>query len=332
MTTGAEKFAGPVVIQAAVPVTGWGSINGVINFNPLRHNQRPALLLVKGVVYIAWASHGLENELPYPGWIIGYNATTMAQVAAYVVTPNGEQGGIWQSGAGLAGDTLGNVFFISGNGTFDAEDGGSDYGMSFVKLSTGTGLTVADYFTAYNEAILSNSDIDLGSGGVILLPYETGVAHPYLAIGAVKNGVIYLLDRTNMGHFNSSGNQQIGQSITNAFDGHALYSTPAYWNEHIYFWADHDVLRIFARAMDCFLPLRSRPRQCLFPQAPLRSFRPTARPTRLRGPYRRTEQAAAALQCSTRLKPTLPWNCTTAAREAHAIQPAQPSSLRCLPS
>jgi hypothetical protein len=246
VTTGAEKFGGPVVIRARVPGTGWGSTNGMITFDPLRHNQRPALLLLNGVVHISWASHGLENEFPYHGWVMGYNETTLAQIAAYIVTPNGEQGGIWQSGAGPAGDTLGDVFFISGNGTFDAEAGGADYGMSFVKLSTGTGLTVADYFTPYDEATLSSSDTDLGSGGVVLLPYQNGAAHPYLAIGAGKNGVIYLLDRTHMGHFNSSGNQQIVQSITKAFGGHALYSTPAYWNEQIYFWADHDVLRIFA--------------------------------------------------------------------------------------
>jgi len=246
VTTGAEKFGGPVIIQASVPGTGSGSSNGMISFNALRENQRPALLLLNGVVYIAWASHGLERQFSYHGWVIGYNENTLTQVAAFIDTPNGVQGGIWQSGGGLAGDSFGNIFFMAGNGTFDANNSGSDYGMSYVKLATTTGLSVADYFTPYDEAALSASDLDLGSGGAVLLPYQSGAAHPYLAIGAGKNGVIYLLDRSNMGHFNASGNQQIVQSITSAFAGHSLYSTPVYWHGQIYFWADNDVLRIFS--------------------------------------------------------------------------------------
>ncbi len=245
VTTGAEKFGGPVVIQATVSGTGSGSSNGMITFDALRENQRPALLLLNGVVYIAWASHGLEKQFTYHGWVIGYSESTLMQVAAFIDTPNGAQGGIWQSGGGPAADRLGNIFFMAGNGTFDANNGGSDYGMSYVKLATAARLSVADYFTPYDEATLSASDTDLGSGGAVLLPYQLGATHPYLAIGAGKNGVIYLLDRTNMGHFNSSGNQQIVQSITNAFAGHALYSTPAYWHGQMYFWADNDVLRIF---------------------------------------------------------------------------------------
>jgi len=246
VTTGAEKFGGPVVIAATVSGGGVGSSGGVVSFDPFRSNQRPGLLLSNGVVYIAWASHGLENEYPYHGWVIGYNENTLAQVAAYCATPNGNQGGIWQSGGGLSADSLGSLFFLTGNGTFDANNGGSDYGTSFVRLSTTQGLTLADYFTPYNQAQLSASDTDIGSGGALLLPYQTGVAHPYLAVGAGKNGVIYMVDRTKMGHFNSSGNSQIVQSIVNAFNGHGLYATPAYWQGQLYFWADQDVLRIFA--------------------------------------------------------------------------------------
>jgi hypothetical protein len=253
VSTGAEKFGGPVVIQASVAGTGWGSSNGLIAFDPLRENQRSALLLLNGVVYIAWASHGLEKQISYHGWVIGYSGTTLAQVAAFVDTPNGAQGGIWQSGAGPAGDHFGHIFFMAGNGTFDANNSGSDYGMSYVKLATAPGLSVSDYFTPYDEATLSASDADLGSGGAVLLPYQAGAAHSYLAIGAGKNGVIYLLDRTAMGHFNSSGNQQIVQSITNAFAGHSLYSTPVYWHGQMYFWADNDVLRIFGMSKGLLL-------------------------------------------------------------------------------
>lgn len=245
ITTGAEKFGGPIVIQATVPGTGWGSVKGTISFDPLRNNQRPALLLSNGVIYISWASHGLENQYIYHGWVIGYNETTLQQTAAFSITPNGKQGGIWQSGCGLSADNQGNLFFISGNGTFDANSSGADYGMSFVKLSTPNALVVKDYFTPYNEATLSASDLDLGSGGPLLIPYQSGAAHPYLITSAGKNGVIYVVDRTNMGHFNTQNNSQIVQSILNAFNGHGLYGSPAYWQNQVYFWGAYDVLRIY---------------------------------------------------------------------------------------
>lgn len=245
VTTGAEKFGGPVVIAATVPGTGSGSSGGTLSFDPFRSNQRPALLLLNGGIYIAWSSHGLENEFTYHGWVIGYNETTLAQIGAYCLTANGDQGGVWQSGDGLAADTLGNIFFLSGNGTFDANTGGQDYGMSYVKMSTKGGLSVADYFTPYNEAEESSEDLDLGSGGAMLLPYLTGTKYPYLAVGAGKDGTMYVVNRNDMGHFNASGNTQIVESIPNAFAGHGMYSTPAYWQGYLYFWGPNDVLRIF---------------------------------------------------------------------------------------
>lgn len=247
VSSGAEKFGGPVVIQAKVKGTGAGagSSNGYVSFDPFRSNQRPALLLLNGGIFIAWASHGLENAFAYHGWVIGYNETTLQQMGAYCVTANGTQGGVWQSGDGPAADTLGNLFFISGNGTFDANTGGQDYGMSYIKMASKGGLKVVDYFTPYNEASESGQDLDLGSGGALLLPYQNGALHPYLAIGAGKDGVLYVLDRTNMGHFSASGNQQIVESIPNAFGGHGIYSTPAYWQGNLYFWAPFGGLRIF---------------------------------------------------------------------------------------
>jgi hypothetical protein len=244
VATGAEKFGGPVVIQPIVAGTGSNSSNGRLPFDPFRSNQRPGLLLLNGQIYIAWASHGLEGQYAYHGWIVGYNETTLKITSAYCVTPNGDQGGIWESGDGLAADTLGNIFFMSGNGTFDADTGGNDYGMSYVRLSTNGGVKVADYFTPYNEADLSEQDLDLGSGGALLLPYQTGTATPNLAVGAGKDGTMFLLDRTNMGHFNSAGNTVVEQ-IIDAFDGHSLYSAPAYWGGNLYFWAANDLLRIF---------------------------------------------------------------------------------------
>jgi hypothetical protein len=245
VTTGAEKFGGPVVIAATVKGTGSGSSNGKLSFDPFRSNQRPGLLLLNGGIYIAWASHGLESQFTYHGWVIGYNENNLKQISAYCITANGDQGGIWQGGDGLAADTLGNIFFMSGNGTFDANTGGQDYGMSYVKMATKGGLDVVDYFTPYNESLESSEDLDLGSGGAMLLPYQNGAPHPYLAVGAGKDGTMYVLDRTNMGHFNPSGNSQIVESVPNAFAGHGLYSTPAYWQGYLYFWAPFDVLRVF---------------------------------------------------------------------------------------
>jgi hypothetical protein len=242
--TGAEKFGGPVVIASSVKGTGTGSSKGYVSFDPLRSNQRPGLLLVNGVVYIAWASHGLETVYPYHGWVIGYNETTLAQVAAFCVTPNGDQGGIWQSGDGLAADTLGDIFFMAGNGTFDANKGGGDYGMSYVRLSSTGGLSVADYFTPYNAVKESSGDLDLGSGGPLLFPYQSGATNPYLAVGAGKDGTLYLVNRDKMGGFNSRGNS-IVQQIAKAFAGHSVYSTPAYWQGNLYYWAIYDTLRVF---------------------------------------------------------------------------------------
>lgn len=245
VTTGAEKFGGPVLIAASLKGTGSNSSNGYISFDPFRSNQRAALLLMNGVVYISWASHGLESKFPYHGWVLGYDENTLALIQTFCVTPNGDQGGIWQSGDGLAGDTLGNIFFMSGNGTFDASKGGIDYGMSYVKLSSTAGLTVADYFTPYNAVTESSGDLDLGSGGPLLLPYQSGATFPNLAVGAGKDGNLYLVNRDNMGGFNRHNNSQLVEEIPNAFAGQGVYSTPAYWQGYLYYWANFDYLRVF---------------------------------------------------------------------------------------
>src|SRR5579872_431674 len=161
--TGAEKFSGPVVIQATV--------NGIA-FDPTEI-QRVGLLLLNGTVYFAHAS--LCNPHPYHGWLFGYNAQNLQQQpVVFNTTPNGDKGGIWQSGAGLASDGK-SIYFMDGDGTFDAHTGGSDYGMSMLRMNVGSGsLTVADYFTPYDWSTRSSKDLDLGSGGVLLLPKQSG--------------------------------------------------------------------------------------------------------------------------------------------------------------
>lgn len=245
VTTGAEKFHGPVVIQATVSGTGAGSTGGSLSFDPFRSNQRPGLALLDGGIYIAWSSHGLETEFTFHGWVMGYNENNLKQIGAFCITANGTAGGVWESGDGLAADTLGNLYFMSGNGTFDANTGGQDYGMSYIKMATKHGLSVVDYFAPYNEYTESEQDLDLGSGGAMLLPYQNGATYPDLAVGAGKDGTLYVLNRNNMGQFNATGNTQIVESIPNAFAGHGLYSAPAYWGGYLYFQAPNDVLRVY---------------------------------------------------------------------------------------
>ena len=235
ITTGAEKFGGPVVIQASVPGSGDGASGGQVPFNALRENQRTGLLLTNGVVYFGFSSHG--DNTPFHGWVLGYNATTLQQALVYNDTANGADGGIWMNGDGLATDSTGNLYFITGNGTFDANSGGKDYGDSFVKISPAG--VVQSYFTPYNQSDLSAADLDLGSGGVLLLPDQSGTTHTHEMVSAGKNGTIYLVDRDNMGSFHS-GSDQIVQSLVNIFPNNlgiegGNFSSPVYFNGAVYF-------------------------------------------------------------------------------------------------
>ena len=244
IATGAEKFGGPVVIQASVPGSGGGSVSGQVSFGGLRENQRPALLLSNGVVYIAFAAHG--DQPPYHGWVLGYNAATLQQVVAHNATPDGDGAGIWQSGGGLAADSSGNVYYITGNGTFDANSGGTSYGDSFVKLNASG--AVLDYFTPHNQAALNAANFDLGSSGLMLLPDQPGL-HPHLALSAGKNEAIHVVDRDNMGHYNSSNDNQIVQSLVNIFPNGTPepgnYNAPVYFNGTVYFGPVNDTLMAF---------------------------------------------------------------------------------------
>jgi hypothetical protein len=247
ITSGAEKFGGPVVVTASVPGTGVDSSGGKETFNALRENQRPALLLSNGVVYMAFGSHG--DNSPWHGWVIGYNANTLQQVMAYNDTPNGSYGGggIWQSGGGLATDSSGDIYFATSNGDFDANTGGSDYGTSVVKLGT-TG-SVIDYFTPHDQSNQSANNLDLGSAGPVLLVDQSSGPYPHLLISAGKTGTIYVINRDNMGHFNASNDDQIVQALTGALpNGDAEsgnFNSPVYYNGYIYFAAVSDSVRAF---------------------------------------------------------------------------------------
>jgi len=246
ITTGAEKFGGPVVIQADVAGTGDGATGGRVPFVPLRSNQRPALLLSNGVVYIGFGSHG--DNSPWHGWILGYNATTLQQVMVFNASPDGLGAGVWQSGKGLAADAAGNLYFMTGNGDFSANTGGRNYGQSFIKLSP-SGV-VLDYFTPHDVTSMNTQLWDLGASGPIVLP-DQGGAVPHLLIGAGKTGpgTIYLLNRDNMGHFSPNNDNQIVQSVANAFPNGTPepgnYSAPVYFNGSVYFSPVNDKVQAF---------------------------------------------------------------------------------------
>lgn len=235
ITTGKEKFGGPVVIQASVQGQG-----GQVNFDSMHHLQRPALLLSGGVVYICFGSY--SDWIPYHGWIIGYDAFTLAQVVVWNATPNGGEGSFWQSGASLSEDSAGNIFGIAANGTFDADTGGSNYGESVLKLKPLT-LSVTDYFTPFNYQLLNAGDIDFGTAGFTLLPDQPG-PFPHLGVSAGKEGKIYLLNRDNLGKFHSGSDSQIVQSIPDGV-GHN-FSTATYWQGNVYFIGTNDVIKQFA--------------------------------------------------------------------------------------
>jgi hypothetical protein len=231
LITGAEKSGSPVVISAP-------------NFNPLRHMQRPGLLLSNNTVYLAFGSHGDFSN--YQGWLMGYDATALTQTFATFLADPGptagvNRGGIWGSGAAPALDSRGNVYVSTGNGTFD---GSKNFGDSAVKLSP-TGA-ILDWFTPFNQAVFNSNDIDLGSSGILILPSSVSTTGHPLAIATGKVAILYLLDigtpapsGTTMGKFNSTSNNDVQEVIpvpppnTTLLDG-GNYGLPAYWNGNIY--------------------------------------------------------------------------------------------------
>lgn len=226
LITGAEKFGGPAQINSSitVPGTGDGSSGGSVPFDTLHENQRPGLALVNGIVYVSWASH--EDADPYHGWVLGFNASNLSLSNRLNTSPNGGRAGIWMSGGAPAADGSNNLYVMTGNGDFDANTGGSNYGSSYLKLSTAGGLTVADYFTPHNQDSLSSADLDVASGGTALLFGQN------LMVGAGKSGVFFVLNRGNMGQFNSSSDAAAVQTWTAA----RAFSTPAFWNNTMYYF------------------------------------------------------------------------------------------------
>ena len=255
---GAERSFSPVLVTASVPGTGVDSSGGKVTFNAKQENQRSALTLAGGIVYVAYA--GYADTDPYHGWVIGFNPANLLQLTNYTfnTTPNSTiaayganagEGGIWMAGGGLSVDDDTNLFFEVGNGTFNVTNnsGRTEYGDSFIKLSTTNGLAVADYFTPWNQFTLQQNDTDLGSGGLLMLPDQSG-PYPHLLLGAGKEGKIYVINRDQFtsgnNHFDSTNAidfvaQTVGGQIQGSFD------TPAWFNGRVYYAGSGDKLKIF---------------------------------------------------------------------------------------
>ena len=249
LSTGVELFGGPITITATYPGTGAGSSGGTLTFDPAQYKERPGLLQMGSTIYTTWSSHC--DFSPYTSWVMAFNADTLARSAVLNLEPNGSDGGIWMSGTAPAADSSSNIYFLEGNGTFDTTlnsqgfPSQGDCGNCFVKLSTSTGLVLADYFTMHNTVAESNADQDLGSGGALVLPdvQDGGGKTKHLAVGAGKDTVIYVVDRDSMGKFNAA-NDAIYQEISGQLGG-GVYSMPAYFNNTVYFGAVGDALKAF---------------------------------------------------------------------------------------
>ncbi len=247
LATGAELFGGPKTISATFPGIGDSSSGGNVVFDPKQYKERPGLLEINGAIYTTWASHC--DIRPYTSWVMGFSANTLAPTTVFNLVPNGSDGGLWMSGAAPAADSSGNIFFLAGNGTFETTltaqgfPSNKDCGNCFVKLSTGGGLALADYFTPQNTVAESNADQDLGSGGTLVLPdmKDAGGTTRHLALGGGKDSIVYVADRDNMGKFNANANQ-IYQQIS--MPG-AVFSAPAYFNGTVYLAAVGDALKAF---------------------------------------------------------------------------------------
>jgi hypothetical protein len=254
LTSGAEKFLGPVPIAPSVPGTAPDAVGLIVPLTTRNHLSRTGLLLLNGVVYVTFGAYDEGYETIWHGWIVGFDATSLAQTGVFCATPNGTGGGYWMSGAGLAADQLdtvnhpfGRMFVPSGNGDFTAAPpytSNMDYGDSILNLDLTNGMpAVTDDFTSYNQALLFPRDQDQGSAGLMILPVQSTGPYPHLLVQTGKTGTLFLLNRDNLGGYNTT--DQVVQSIPNAVGNNGAWSAPAYWNGNVYYWGKNDYLKSF---------------------------------------------------------------------------------------
>ena len=234
ISTGAEKFGGPVEIAATASGSGVEGNGSEVTFVASQENHRAAVSLINGIVYLAFASH--EDHDPYHGWLLGYNPTTLRQVQVFNVTPNSGEGAIWMGGQGLLADSSNNIYLVTSNSTKSTDNAVDDYGQSFLKLvSSGSTLTVADYFKPNLYNTWNGEDMDLGSTGAFAIPGTSYIA------GGSKSGMFYVVNTDNMGKLDASSDQVVQEfQATNG-----LWGNPAFWNNNMYIWGVNEPLKMY---------------------------------------------------------------------------------------
>jgi len=245
IATGADRAGSPVTIEGSVSGNAPDAANGpdglIVAFDPKRQNQRAGLALTHGVVLVAWSSH--EDAYPYHGWMMAFDATTLARIGIFAVTPDAYGGGVWQGGRAPTIDSAGNAYFATGNGKWD---GSRNFGDTLLRFSASrTTLALVDYFTPGNEADLNIGDDDLSGSGFTLLPGPNGTE---LLLGGGKGGILYLLDAgKNLGG-KAANDAQILQKIP--VNGGHVMGGPVFWKSPtsgtlVYNWAEDDVLKAY---------------------------------------------------------------------------------------
>ena len=251
ITTGSEISGSPTEIGATYPGNGDGSSGGTNTFDPKMYKERAALLLSGGNIYLGWSSHC--DFSPYTGWVMAYSESTLKQTAVLNLTPNGGDGSIWMSGDGIAADAAGNLFLLDANGKFDTTldangfPSNGDFGNSILRLAVSPGkISVADYFVQYDTISTSGADLDLGAGGIVLLPDVTDSAGAtrHLLVGGGKDQNLYIADRDNLGKFNAGGsdNSNLYQELPSVGN---IFSTPAFFNGVLYLGTVGSPLRAY---------------------------------------------------------------------------------------
>lgn len=234
ITTGDEVLGGPTLII--------GTYGGTQTFNVLYQLQRPALLLENGLIYIGFGGNGCDIYT-YNGWLFAYDAQTLQQQAVFEVAPNGKKSSIWQGGAGPSADALGNIYVATANGTYDGPDGDNDFGDSVLKLAwNGKVFGLQDFFTPYNQFYLQDNDLDLGSGGTLILPDQAG-AYPHELIAGGKGGTLYLINRDDLGQYDPDADNVIQSFPGFPFE---LTGVQSYWNGSVYVAGDHDYIKQYS--------------------------------------------------------------------------------------
>jgi len=243
ITTGQEKFGGPTVISAtSVSLKGHVTV-----FNSLHQKERPGLLLSNGTIYIGFGSNGCNDG--NSGWLLAYDATSLQQVGSFNTSPDSGLTSIWQTGNGISADEFGNIYAITAESNlYDVPFGGQSYCHSVLQFTPAPSFGLNDYFTPSDVAFLNAHDLDLSSGGPVVLPDQPG-PYPHLVVGAGKEGTIYVLNRDNgmMGQYSTGDanlNADGGQELPDAV-GH-MFSSPAYWNSTLYYAGNADPIKGFS--------------------------------------------------------------------------------------